>query len=298
MNKRTCALLAALALGACTINGTEETAIERFSFEVSDNPRVEVTLDDGSIEVIGTSSKELAVTVIKRARGPNAEAAASLLEQLHVEAYQRDTTVRVEAREAASWEWEQRGISIRSGSLRADVEIRAPEELDLELVTDDGRIEIERVQGRIEAESEDGRVQLRDVQGAVRIRTSDGSVIGSGLKGNFEISSADGRIELDGRFGGLRAETSDGSVRVRCDPDMPSPTEDWTLRTYDGSVTLTLPRNISAELDASTGDGRIENELELEALEKTEQTLRGRLRDGGKLILVRTSDGSIRLNAR
>jgi hypothetical protein len=79
---------------------------------------------------------------------------------------------------------------------------------------------------------------------------------------------------------------------------MQSPTEDWTLRTYDGSVTLGLPRDISAELDVSTGDGRIENDLDLSDLEETEQSMRGRMGDGGKLILVRTSDGNIRLQKR
>jgi DUF4097 and DUF4098 domain-containing protein YvlB len=298
MKKTSCVLFVALTLGGCVIHGSEETAIERFTFEVTDKPRVEVRLDDGSIEVVGTSSKEVAVTVIKKARGPSAEAAAALLEQIHVEAYQRDGTIRVEARQSAGWEWEHEAVSVGTGHLRADVEIRAPEEVDLELVTDNGRIEIERVEGRVEAESEDGRVQLRDVQGVVRIRTSNGSIIGTGLKGNYEISSGDGRIELDGRFGGLRAETSDGSVRVRCEADMPSPTEDWLLRTYDGSMALALPRSISAELDVSTGDGRIENELDLADLEETKHTIRGRLRDGGKLILVRTSDGNIRLRKR
>jgi DUF4097 and DUF4098 domain-containing protein YvlB len=118
------------------------------------------------------------------------------------------------------------------------------------------------------------------------------------LNGNFEIASGDGRIELEGRFSGLEAETSDGSIRVQCDNDSPSPTEDWMLRTFDGSVALTLPQGISAEVEASTNDGRIENELELVASEETKRLVKGRLGDGGKLILVRTSDGNIRLRAR
>jgi DUF4097 and DUF4098 domain-containing protein YvlB len=292
------AMLAALILGGCMAHGFEETAIERFTFEVTGEPKVEVRLDDGSIEVVGTSSEEVLVTVIKKARGPSTEAAAALLEQVHVEAYQRDQTIRVEVREAAGWELEHGSVSFRTGYLSADVEIRVPEEISLELMTEDGRIDIEHVEGRVEAESEDGRVQLRDVRGVGRIRTSDGTVIGTELEGDFEISSDDGRIELDGRFGGLRAETSDGSIKVRCDTDMRSPTEDWTLRTYDGSVTLGLPRNISAELDVSTGDGRIENELDLTDLEETEESMRGRMGDGGRLILIRTSDGSIRLQKR
>jgi DUF4097 and DUF4098 domain-containing protein YvlB len=279
------------------IHGSEETAIERFTFEATGEPKVEVRLHDGSIEVIGRPSQEIAVTVIKKARGPSSEAAADLLEQLQVEAYQQDGSVRVETREGAGRDWEHDGISISTGSLRADVEIRVPKEIDLELVTADGKIEIERIDGRIEAESEDGRVRLRDVEGKARIRTSDGSVVGTGLNGTFEIVSGDGRIELEGRFTGLNAETSDGSVKVRCADDSPSPAEDWVLRTSDGSVTLTLPERISAELEASTSDGRIANELDLAASEETKRFVKGRLGDGGRLILIRTSDGNIRLRA-
>jgi hypothetical protein len=118
------------------------------------------------------------------------------------------------------------------------------------------------------------------------------------LQGDFELATGDGRIKIDGRFCRLRAETSDGSISVRCDDDTPSPVEDWLIRTLDGPVSLTLPHSISAELEASTSNGHIENELDLSDGEETRQFVKGRLGDGGKLILVRSSDGSISLRKR
>ena len=38
-------------------------------------------------------------------------------------------------------------------------------------------------------------------------------------------------------------------------------TDDWDITTGDGSVTLYLPPDFSAELDARTSDGGIRNEL-------------------------------------
>jgi hypothetical protein len=80
-------------------------------------------------------------------------------------------------------------------------------------------------------------------------------------------------------------------------------TNGWDITTGDGSVTLYLPRDFGADVDAHTGDGRIISDLG-EPLEKTDRserterdrrTLRGPIGAGGQLLRVRTGDGAIRL---
>jgi hypothetical protein len=81
-------------------------------------------------------------------------------------------------------------------------------------------------------------------------------------------------------------------------------TNPWDITTGDGSVTLYLPRDFGADVDAHTGDGRITSDLG-EPLEKTDsdrerrerdrRTLRGPIGAGGQLLRVRTGDGAIRL---
>jgi DUF4097 and DUF4098 domain-containing protein YvlB len=283
-------------LGGCVLDHSEESAAERFRFDVCESSRIEARIDDGSIEVIGTATEEVKIDVIKRARGSSPEAASAMLERISVDAYQSESTVRIEAQQHAAWE--NNDFSIRWGSLRSDVEMRVPRASELELVTHDGRIVIERIEGRIEAETEDGRIRLREVVGSVRARTSDGTIVGRDLEGDIELSTDDGRIEIDGSFQTVNAVTSDGSIKVRCDSDSPSPTGDWLLRSSDGSITLTLPREFSAEIEASTSDGRIVNELPLTQMEESKSWLKGKLGDGGPLILVKTMDGRITLRSR
>jgi DUF4097 and DUF4098 domain-containing protein YvlB len=286
-----------VVLGGCVLDHSEESETERFRFDVGGSSQIEARIDDGSIEVIGTASdKEVRIEVIKRARGSSPEAASAMLDRISVDARQSESTVRIEARERAALDKDD--FSVRWGSLRSDVEMRVPRTSELELVTQDGRIVIERIEGHIEAETEDGRIRLREVVGAVRARTSDGSVAGRDLEGDIDISTDDGRIELDGRFGKVHAVTSDGSIKLRCHPDSPPPTGDWLIRSSDGSITLTLPRGFSADIEASTSDGRIVSELPLTEAEQSKSWLKGRLGDGGPLILVKTLDGRITLRSR
>jgi hypothetical protein len=286
-----------LLLSGCMVPRAEQAETERFSFETSGRPNLEVRLDGGSIDVIGTSSNLVNVVVHKRARAHREEMAAALLDELYVDAYQEGDRVQVEVRRATSPGRGNRYFSVHSGSVRSNVEIRMPREADLTLITEDGGIEVERIDGNIDAESDDGRLQFREVRGMIRGRTSDGSIVGVDLTADVDVSTEDGRIELEGSFGSLTATTSDGSIKVHSLERSPQSTEDWVIRTSDGSITLVLPSDFSAELEATTGDGRIVNELPLEESNQSKTRLKGRLGDGGKLLLIRTSDGRIVLKS-
>ena len=96
--------------------------------------------------------------------------------------------------------------------------------------------------------------------------------------------------------------------------------DDWDITTGDGSVTLYLPPNFNADLDARTNDGGIRNELQVDGPKAqaeaepdaagqhpavtepslksySKNTLRGQLGTGGHVLKIRTGDGSIRLRA-
>ena len=296
MNRRPWAALSALLLGGCIIHGTEDTAVERFQFDVSPPARLVARLDDGSIEIVGTRSQEIRVTVIKKARGPNPEAARALLDHLVIDAKQEGQTVSLEVRNGSGWKWNEEGFGPRV--LHSDVEIQVPMETDLELTTRDGRIVIEKVKGRIRAETDDGRVRLRDITGEVRARTSDGSIVGIDLDGAIDVATEDGRIELEGSYHKLKAITSDGSIKIRCSDGTPPLEEDWMIRSSDGSISVTFPENLSANLEASTADGRIVRELRLADIQEDKRWLKGKLGQGGNLIYVKTSDGRITLRSR
>jgi hypothetical protein len=75
--------------------------------------------------------------------------------------------------------------------------------------------------------------------------------------------------------------------------------DDWSFTTGDGSVSLYLPNDFSAQLDASTGDGSVHSELSVSGTrgEHERRSLQGQIGQGGKLLKIRTGDGTIRLRA-
>jgi hypothetical protein len=94
---------------------------------------------------------------------------------------------------------------------------------------------------------------------------------------------------------------------VAIDPDTVM-TDNWDITTSDGSVTLNLPGRFNAELDAETSDGTVRSNHPLLESEDGRQdgesnrerrerrrAMRTKIGDGGKLLKIRTGDGSIRI---
>lgn len=281
-------LLALIAFG-CDRQRVEDTKTEEFRFTMGEHTVVEVRIDDGSVKVVVGASGVVEVVFENRARAADRAGARSLLENVRTEALRDGDVVRVTASSVAH------GAVTLGGGVRTDVTLRVPPHaIELDIRTEDGRVEIEGVSGALVAETGDGRIRVADVDGIVKLRTHDGSITGVNLTGDFDVLSGDGRIRLDGNFGQLRVVTADGSVRVS-GRDMTTISNDWSIRTSDGSIELTLPKSLDAEIDATAGDGRIINNLSRFEGTERRSRVKGTLGSGGPLILLVTMDGRISL---
>jgi hypothetical protein len=175
------------------------------------------------------------------------------------------------------------------------VELRVPRDSDLDIHTGDGSVSLEGVSGRIKADTGDGRITARDMKGEVRLHTGDGLIEGDGFDGMLDAHTGDGRIQVRGRFDSLRLRTGDGSIEAAAEPHSMFES-DWSVHTGDGSILLRLPSDFSAELDATTGDGRIRSDLPVTTTgSRGRRSLRGKIAGGGGLLQVHTGDGSITL---
>ena len=108
----------------------------------------------------------------------------------------------------------------------------------------------------------------------------------------------------------LRLRTGDGSVRVAIDSNTVM-ADNWDITTSDGSITVTLPGLFNAEIDAETSDGAVranhpalgndERETRRDGENSDERrerrrTLRTKIGDGGKILKIRSGDGTIRID--
>jgi DUF4097 and DUF4098 domain-containing protein YvlB len=246
---------------------------------------------DGSIQVQSWDKPEVLIEIEKR--GPSREAIQGLV----VTATHTGNVVELEVKRPKSESFSGLGIH-RTANARLIVNV--PRTTNLRARTGDGGIDVERVSGTLELRSGDGSIRATEISGNVTIDTGDGSVTVTEADGSLAVDTGDGSISVSGRLGVVKLHTGDGSIAYRAAPGS-TMADNWEITTGDGAVSLHLPAEFSGRIDAHTGDGRITNDLGVEQLEKsnneerTRRTLRGTLGSGGKLLRVRTGDGSIRL---
>ena len=265
-------LMAALAAGAgCVEIGADigrYVEREEKHFSMSGKPDVVLGTFDGSIEVRPWDKAEVEVIVEKRGRGKDDVA------EIDVHSEQSGNHVEVTVRQPR-----ERRFGLHFGGRSAKLIVSLPAASDVSAKSGDGSIDIERIDGRIQLRSGDGSIRARD------------------MGGDLDVNTGDGSIRVGGKLTALRARSGDGRVTVRAAAGS-APAADWDINTGDGSVTLELPEDFAAELDAHTGDGRIHMQ-DITVSNVTGQigrnSLRGRLGAGGHTLRVRTGDGSITL---
>ncbi|OFW08174.1 MAG: hypothetical protein A3H96_23430 [Acidobacteria bacterium RIFCSPLOWO2_02_FULL_67_36] len=285
-------VVSALAAGCVTVDSQGQIVHDERRYTVTGIPDVRVTTFDGSIQVRSWDKPEVLVEIEKR--GATREA----VEALEITSRQHGNTIDLEVRRPRK-ETLEIGVFGTHRNATARLIVTVPQRANLRARSGDGSIRVERVEGGIDLRSGDGGIRAIDVTGELTIDTGDGSVVVDGLAGSLALQTGDGGIDVTGRPTAIRLHTGDGSIVVRAQPGTEM-TGDWDISSGDGGVSVYLPSDFGADLDAHTGDGVIHNDLGLSAEkggEESRRTLRGRLGTGGRSLRIRTGDGSIRLRA-
>lgn len=129
---------------------------------------------------------------------------------------------------------------------------------------------------RVSVENVNGRVEISDVTAEVEASTVNGSV---------EVREASGEVEVSTVNGSVEASLS------RVDPQGRS-----RLHATNGSVRLTLPADVNAEIEASTVNGGVGCDFDLEGGRKSRRKLEGRIGSGGARFDLGTVNGSVNID--
>ncbi|MFQ5418401.1 MAG: DUF4097 domain-containing protein [Myxococcota bacterium] len=238
---------------------------------------------NGRTRVIGEDRTEIEMLVSKTARAESDEAADELLEQIVIASHENGEALELEVEMPSKWN--RRGW--------ANIELRVPQEINLELSAVNGRVEISGVRGRIKARSSNGSACIAHVVGDIEVATSNAKVCCSGNCGKLVARSSNGKIEIDEHNGSIDASTSNGLIRASLEA---VGKHGVTLATSNGRIVLELPDDVDADVDIRVDNGLIRNDRKLcHSVRETNGRLSGRLGSGGALIKLRTSNGSISL---
>ncbi len=283
MRARTCLPLPLAVLGGCLLNGATPAAADVWerSFEVTGVPQVVVGSHDASVQVETWDHPGVAFRVVTSGWriGPGG---------VSVEASQSGARVELRVREPV---WSISFFSIHS----VRIEVSTPRRTDLEVDTGDGSVTVGALEGTTRLHTGDGAIRVTDLKGELWLRSGDGPIAGTGLDGKLVAHTGDGHVRISGRFDRLEVTTGDGRVELRAEPGSKLDS-DWLVRTGDGGVDLSLPRELHANLDAHTGDGGIQLDLPVQVSGRFSRgTVVGALNGGGPPLVLRSGDGSIRI---
>jgi len=296
-------LVAAVVASGCSVNlNTEGLSVREVkSFKVGGLAELALDTFDGAIELHSWDRSEIEVEIEKRAMEQ------SLIDEMKVDAQQDGDKISVKVTGPARMP--HRGMTIGVHiSPTARMRVAVPRNINLNVLSGDGSIKIEAVEGRIVLHTNDGSVTGARLGGDIQIRSGDGTIRLTDTTGKLDLETTDGSIGVEARPTVLRARTGDGSIRATIQADA-AMTDNWDLTTSDGNVTVTLPGAFNTDLDAETSDGVVRANHPLLSPDDNDRhdgesrderrehrrSLRTKMGDGGKTFRIRTGDGTIRI---
>lgn len=233
-------------------------------FMVGAHPQLRVQTNDAPVEVRGVPGNTISVRVVTDGWhiGPG---------ELSVNAQQSGDSISLQVKTP------ERHIRFNFSNRSVHIQVSVPRATALDISSANGALLVSGVKGEARLGTADGAVHVDNFDGNLHARTSDGAVVVGGRFDLLDLNTGDGHIAADV----WKGSHMNGN---------------WNLRTADGSITLKLPDDLPAFLDAWTSEGHIDLQLPVETSGKAEKSrVRGKLHGGGPTLQVHTSDGSITL---
>jgi hypothetical protein len=162
------------------------------------------------------------------------------------------------------------------------------------LKTSGGSIRVDGATAQVAAHTSGGSIEIGDTTGEVEARTSGGSIKLARVGGSVVAKTSGGSIRIDDASGTVDAHTSGGSITARLSKPL---TGDSSLSTSGGGVTVSLAKGIGVELDARASGG-VHADIPITIQGKLDDdSIQGRIGNGGPKLTLRSSGGGIRVTS-
>lgn len=178
---------------------------------------------------------------------------------------------------------------------------------DLILSTSGGDIDIKKAGGFVDGHTSGGDIYIGEVKGYCKLNTSGGDIEIGNASAGAEVNTSGGDIIIGGCAGALYARTSGGDIEARKLYRKENTENSIELASSGGDILLYLPQQVKATVKAElqiTNRRGIEKEiisdfpLTIDKIQKGSRLLitgHGLINGGGDNIVLKTSDGNIRI---
>lgn len=262
--KRLTPLMALILMSGCALSSAEEVTEQTVA--VKPGTAVTVETRNGKIKVVEGRDAKVLIRSIKRARA--SANPRKLLSQIKVVVKQRSGTLYVTAEHPSGSLTKQFGVSF---------EIAVPKSTRLNLETRNGSVRLGHMNGPVSVSTRNGSIKAKHVAGVLSASTRNGSIRIGGVASTFTIRSRNGSVRLR-----LAEEVQ---LKGKC-----------VAETRNGSVHISAPKSLAANLSAETHNGSIRSDFTLATSSRKHAA--GKIGAGGASIQLKTHNGSIHLTRR
>ena len=194
---------------------------------------------------------------------------------------------------------------------RGDVQVR---EIIGEVAVHNSRGEVvcERITGPLNVSNSRGETRLESIEGRFTVESSRGPVLVShaspggsisNSRGDIAVKSVTGALEACGTRGNITVSGLEGSIRAegsRCNIAVElirPPAQECEVNNTRGDITLSLPRESGAWIEAHASRGEVQTGLPLlvQGSVSSGNALEGKLGEGGPRLSLQTTRGNIRI---
>ena len=225
-------LLLTVSLSAKDLDFTRELNLDADGLK-----KFSIDCGAGSLDVKGTSGKDIKVDVEIIIEGVNDRKAEQILEEsLKLSLEKSGSRAELICKfDNLSWTHALRGISIR-----ADIIVDMPAGLALEVEDGSGSIEISGIENDVQIDDGSGSIFVEDIDGGLEIEDNSGNVTVRKITGNIFIEDGSGDMDIEDVKGNVKIDDGSGSITVN------RVTEDVKIK-EDGSGGVSV-RNIEGRV--------------------------------------------------
>lgn len=240
----------------------------------------------GNISVTGTSSDRVEVRATKRAGGNRDPRDVTF----DVEESTSGTRICTVYRGQSACE----DGSFNNVRVNVNYTVSLPRGVRLRAATGNGELSVERSGSDVDVRTGNGAIRVSETEGGVFALTGNGEIEVDGARGPVRATSGGGAIFVSTSTGPVIARTGNGGIDVRMkalggDSDM-------DFRTGSGAIRVTVPSDLNAELDATTGSGDLQSDFEIRVMGRLNpQHIRGTIGSGGPTIRLQSGSGRLEL---
>lgn len=254
--------LGTLALALTPVLGFADTLKENFNKTYAFQPGQRLILDNtnGAITVNAWDRNEVRVVAVKQVKARDAKHAKEVLARIQIKVTPSSGGLAISTITPDIGDTFFEWLAGKSAEARVEYQLSVPRNVNLSI------------------ENVNGSVTANDVSGELKIETVNGRISLARAAGRLELTTVNGRIQAQ-----MRELSAKGS---------------HSIDTVNGSVTLQLPPTLKAQLDVKTTNGSIESDFATTIQKSDDHRLLGSINGGGTPLVVRTTNGGVKISKR